>query len=72
MQNLAKLTAASGGRSAAPEELVDICGWFKKQTKELEVPTEFKETPWDKPYFFAVVVALLSLEWFLRKKWGMV
>ncbi len=72
MQSLAKLTLNYGGKSVAPEELTDVCAWFKKQLKDLEVPTEFKETPWDKPYFFALVVALLSVEWFLRKKWGLV
>jgi hypothetical protein len=72
MKNLAALTQDAGGKSLAPEELTDLCGWFKRQTKDLEVPTEIKETPWDKPYFFALVVALLSVEWYLRKKWGLV
>ena len=72
MKNLAALTQDAGGKSLAPEELTDLCCWFKKQTKDLEVPTEIKETPWDKPYFFALVVALLSVEWYLRKKWGLV
>jgi hypothetical protein len=72
LASLAKLTESSGGAVYAPENLVDLCAWFKKQTKDLEVPTEIKETPWDKPYFFAVIVALLSVEWYLRKKWGLV
>jgi hypothetical protein len=72
MKNLAALTQDAGGKNLAPEELTDLCGWFKKQTKDLEVPTEIKETPWDKPYFFVFVVALLGVEWYLRKKWGLV
>jgi uncharacterized membrane protein len=72
LASLAKLTESSGGAVYAPENLIDLCSWFKRQTKDLEIPTEIKETPWDKPYFFALIVALLSLEWFLRKKWGLV
>ncbi|HEV3417371.1 MAG TPA: hypothetical protein VG056_11170 [Pirellulales bacterium] len=72
MKSLAAYTKDAGGATWAPEELTDLCGWFKKQTKDLEVPTEIKETPWDKPYYFLIVVALLSAEWFLRKKWGLV
>ena len=72
LASLAKLTESSGGAVYAPENLIDLCSWFKRQTKDLEIPTEIKETPWDKPYFFAAIVALLSVEWYLRKKWGLV
>ena len=72
LASLAKLTASAGGKAIPPESLLDLCGWFKKQTKDLEVPTEIKETPWDTPYFFLLVVALLGVEWYLRKKWGLV
>lgn len=72
MTALANATKDSGGKRVEPEELTDVCNWFKRQTKQLEVPTEFKETPWDKPYFFVAIVALLSVEWYLRKKWGLV
>ncbi len=72
MQSLAALTKSAGGNSFPPEELHAICELLQAQTKKLEVATETKETPWDKPWFFAFVAAVLSTEWYLRKKWGLV
>jgi uncharacterized membrane protein len=72
MTGLALATKTAGGEALVPEELSNLCKRLKEQTKDLEVPTETKETPWDKPSFFLLVVGLLGTEWFLRKKWGLV
>ncbi len=72
MQSLAAITQPSGGNDFPPEELPKICQLLEAQTNKLEVATETKETPWDKPWFFAFVAAILSAEWYLRKKWGLV
>ena len=66
------MTEASGGRMYSPEELPDLCRRLKERPRDLEVPIETKTTPWDKPAFFVLIVALLTAEWFLRKKWGLV
>jgi uncharacterized membrane protein len=72
MANLAQTTKAAGGRSVVPEELAKLCKELRVQPRDLEIAVETKQTPWDKPWFFMFVVALLSGEWYLRKKWGLV
>ena len=72
LAHLAKMTEGSGGKALAAEQLPSLLEELKNQPPELEVQTETKQTPWDSPPFFVLVVALLSVEWYLRKKWGMV
>lgn len=72
MASLAKLTAASGGEAIAPEQLPALLKRIKEQKRDREVATETKYTPWDSPPFFLIVVALLCVEWYLRKRWGWV
>jgi hypothetical protein len=56
----------------APEELPGLIERLSQQTEMLEVQTETKKSLWDTwPLFFAFV-ALLSVEWFFRKRWGLV
>jgi hypothetical protein len=42
------------------------------QTEDLEVRHETKFTFWDTWPFFLVLVSLLTVDWFLRKRWGLV
>ena len=72
MANLAQTTKAVGGKTLVPEELPKLVQDLRRQPRDLEVAVETKQTPWDTPYYFAVVVALLTAEWYLRKKWGLV
>ncbi len=72
MISLARMTADSGGRAVAPEELSALCEQLKQRPHDLEVPVETKTTPWDTPWFFLLIVGLLTVEWYLRKKWGLV
>jgi len=69
MQSLAAMT---GGQSLAPEQLPDLIRRLAEETQRLEVQKETKKTFWDAWLFFLAVVALLGLEWFLRKRWGLV
>jgi uncharacterized membrane protein len=72
MNSLAAMTADVGGKAIAPEELAGLIEKLAEKTSEFEVPQETKSTFWDTwPYFLALVL-LLSIEWFLRKRWGMV
>jgi hypothetical protein len=72
MASLAKITATSGGKSIAPEELPDLLRQIKTQPRDREVETETKFTPWDSPIFFTLLIGLLISEWYLRKRWGWV
>jgi hypothetical protein len=69
MDNLATMT---GGKALVPEELPALLKQLAENTQSLEVQTEAKKTPWDTWPFFLTLVALLSTEWFLRKRWGLV
>lgn len=69
LESLAEMTS---GKRVAPEQLPALLTQLKAGTKELEVETQSKDTLWDKWPFFLCFTALLVLEWFLRKRWGLV
>jgi uncharacterized membrane protein len=72
MANLAQTTKSAGGRTLVPEDLTKLCRELRRQPRDLEDKVETTQTPWDTPYYFLAVVALLGTEWYLRKKWGLV
>ncbi|MEX2558408.1 MAG: hypothetical protein WD403_00770, partial [Pirellulales bacterium] len=69
---LESLAAMTSGKTVAPEQLSALFDELQEQTRELEVQSESKDTLWDNWPFMAVFMGLLILEWFLRKKWGLV
>jgi hypothetical protein len=72
LASLAAMTKEAGGQSLAPEELPDLLKRIREKPEELEVETLVKQTPWDTWPFFWSFIALVSVEWYLRKKWGLV
>jgi uncharacterized membrane protein len=75
MQSLAGWTRAEGGRSVAPEELPEVIAELAKKPPEYEV----RQTRWklagtsgDAWLFFVLMTSVLTGEWFLRKRWGLV
>jgi uncharacterized membrane protein len=76
LASLAKTTESWGGEALYPEELPRLLAKLKEAPKELDVEIETRwtfggQTP-DSLGLLAVVVALFGVEWFLRKKWGLV
>ena len=82
---LARLARQTKGRPVAPEELSDLLKEIKQQPQNLkiEVPIKWQlGDGWKDPVLgltwptawlaFLVLVGLLTSEWFLRKKWGLV
>ena len=69
---LENLAAMTGGQSLAPEQLPDLIQRLTLATQHLEVQQETKKTFWDTWAFFLTVVGLLAVEWYLRKRWGLV
>lgn len=69
---LESLAAMTGGRSQAPEQLSDLVTRLAQDTSQLDVQTEEKQSLWDNWTFFLLFVGLLGIEWFLRKRWGLV
>ncbi len=72
MSALAKVTETAGGKAVPPEQLIDLLKDFQKHPPEMLVQRENKYTPWDTWPFLLAFTALLTIEWFLRKKWGLV
>lgn len=72
LASLAKITADVGGKSVSPEQFNELLAEIKNRPQEMEVATEVKQTPWDRPEFFLLLVGLLASEWYLRKRWGLV
>ena len=72
LENLAEMTSEAGGKRIAPEQLSDVIEQLTRKTEQLQEKLPTKETFWDKWPFFLMIVLLLSVEWFLRKRWGLV
>jgi uncharacterized membrane protein len=69
MESLASMT---DGRTVASEQLPELFASIKQQLEKLEVETLVKRTLWDTWPFFLLLIVLLGVEWYLRKKWGLV
>lgn len=72
LAQLAAATSSSGGRAIAPEELPDLLQEFADRDLELEEEVVARITYWDTWPFFLLLVSLLGVEWYLRKRWGLV
>ena len=76
MARLANLTKEAGGRPLAPEQLAGLLKVLKERREELEVEVQVKwrlgDTAFDAWLFVLAVVSCLTVEWVLRKKWGLV
>ncbi len=69
---LESLAAMTGGQTLAPEQLPALINRLTNETQYLEVQQETKKTFWDTWLFFLTLVGLLGIEWYLRKRWGLV
>jgi len=69
MTNLAAMT---GGERMAPEQLSELIRKLAQNVEHLLVQQETKKTFWDTWPFFLAFVGLLGVEWYLRKRWGLV
>jgi uncharacterized membrane protein len=76
LARLAGLTRDSGGRLIAVEQLRELLESIKQQPPQTvdEVLTRWQlgDTPQDAWLVLACLAGLLTLEWFLRKHWGLV
>lgn len=72
MAQLAETTKSAGGAALAPEELPELLKRLAEKQPEIKQEVVAKVTYWDTWPFFLVFVGLLSTEWFLRKRWGLV
>lgn len=75
MASLAAWTKQDGGRAVAPEELPKLLGEIAKRPPDYEV----RQTRWklagtsgDAWLMLVLMTSVLSAEWYLRKRWGLV
>lgn len=66
---LRRLAAASGGRYLAEGDLPSLPALLRAFDTDLPPPAQ--QDLWNNIWLFALVVGLLSIEWVLRRKWGM-
>lgn len=66
---LRRVARASGGRYVRPADASRIVGWLQDGTPQQAAPE--RRDLWHEPWAFAIVVALLSGEWILRRRWGL-
>ncbi len=75
MAALAAWTKEEGGRAVAPEELPTLLAEIAERPQEYdERQTKWRlgSTPTDAWLFFLLLTGVLTGEWWLRKKWGLV
>lgn len=76
MARIANLTKEAGGEPVAPEQLPALMEKLKERRDELEIDVQAKwqlgDTALDAWTMLLLLVGLLTGEWFLRKKWGLV
>jgi len=65
------IATTTGGRLLAPEELPSLLEQLAESVGDLEERTETKLSLWDRWWVLLLFVALLGVEWYLRKRWGM-
>jgi len=68
---LADIAAITGGRSVPPEQLGALIEELLKQSDELVEKRETKRTLFDSWYLLLAFITLSSVEWLLRKYWGL-
>jgi hypothetical protein len=69
---LGTLAEMTGGESIPPEQLPALLEKLKEVPKALMIAVQTKKSLWDTWPLFLLLAVLLSIEWFLRKRWGLV
>ena len=66
---LERLAARTGGRYVEPAEIDRMTSWLR--AAEPQEPEVGRRDVWHRPWAIAIVIALLSAEWILRRRWGL-
>ena len=65
-------SATVGGETVAPEEFPSLLARLQQATKEVEVEVLTRSTLWDRWQLFSLFALAICVEWYLRKRWGLV
>jgi hypothetical protein len=66
---LSRLARATGGRYVRSAQASRVAGWLQ-ESSSTRVALERRDL-WHSPWAFALLIALLSTEWILRRRWGL-
>ncbi|HWW87050.1 MAG TPA: hypothetical protein VNZ26_25815, partial [Vicinamibacterales bacterium] len=66
---LRRVARASGGRYVRASEAARVPDWLKGVVPQNSPPEQ--RDLWHEPWAFAIIVVLLSMEWILRRRWGL-
>jgi hypothetical protein len=66
---LRRIARDSGGRYARAADASNVPSWLQAIVPQNAAPE--RRDLWHEPWAFALVIALLSLEWILRRRWGL-
>jgi uncharacterized membrane protein len=66
---LQRLARGSGGRYARPDDLGQLASWLERSAPGPAAPE--RRDLWHQPWAFALLLAILSGEWILRRRWGL-
>jgi len=72
MTSLATITKEHGGRALTSDQLGEALTALRDKPPQATVEREEKYTHWDSLPFMLVLIVLMTAEWFLRKRWGLV
>ena len=66
---LRRVARASGGRYVRAADAARVPSWLQAAVPANAAPEQ--HDLWHAPWAFALVAALLSVEWVLRRRWGL-
>ncbi len=76
LNRLVERTTQWGGKMVEPPEFDDLLREFAEYSPKMKIDVPLKwqlgDTPYDALTYVLVFVGLITTEWYLRKKWGMV
>jgi hypothetical protein len=67
---LRKLATATGGQLLAAGDLEDLFQRMAPKSEESEVQYDLIPI-WNRPWVFYLIAALLGMDWYLRRRWGL-
>jgi hypothetical protein len=66
---LRRVARNSGGRYVRAADASRVPGWLQATVPQNAAPE--RRDLWHEPGAFALIVGLLSVEWILRRRWGL-
>ncbi len=66
---LRRIAMASGGRYVPVADVSKVVPWLEAAVPQAADPE--RRDVWNQPWAYAMLIALLSVEWVLRRRWGL-